>query len=99
MKAQVNIACLGIAQHVKDLQTATGIKDAYTQYWIDDLIKRARTMQENEPNRSSASIQAELFEWAEKNRDQIYSGFLTLKGLLYILKNNTSGSLMFLPRF
>jgi len=91
------MACLGIAQHVKDRQTATGIKDAYTQYWIDDLIKRARTMQENEPNRSSASIQAELFEWAEENQDRIYSGFLTLKGS-YILDSNTSVSLMLFSR-
>lgn len=76
------MACLGVAQHVKDRQTATGIKDAYTQYWIDHFIRRARTMQENEPSRSNVLIQEELFEWAENNKDQIYSGFLTLKGLL-----------------
>jgi len=39
-------------------------------------------MQENEPSRSNVLIQEELFEWAENNKDQIYSGFLTLKGLL-----------------
>ena len=63
------MACLGITQHVKDRQTATGIKDAYMQYWIDDLIKCMRTMQENKPKCSSTSIQAELFEWAEENQD------------------------------
>ena len=92
------MACLGIAQHVKDRQMATGIKDAYTQYWIDDLIKCARTIQENEPKRSSTSIQAELFEWAEENQDRIYSGFLTLKGL-YILNNNTRIRLTLFSRF
>jgi len=92
------MACLGIAQHVKYCQTATGIKDAYTQYWIDDLIKRARTMQENKLQCSSASIQVELIEWAKENQDRIYSKFLTLKGL-YILNNNTSISLTLFSRF
>ena len=35
---QVQLACLGVAQNVQNQQTKTGIKDAYTQYWIDYLI-------------------------------------------------------------
>jgi hypothetical protein len=80
VKAQVKLSCLGIAAHVKERQTASGVKDAYTQYWIEQLIERARTMQKEQPGRDPASIQTELFEWAEQRKDDIYSGFLTLKG-------------------
>jgi len=77
----VKLSCLGVASHVKEKQKASGIKDAYTQFWIDHLIDRAWEMQRTQPHRSDASIQTELFEWAEPNRDKIYSGFLTLKGV------------------
>lgn len=80
VKAQVKLSCLGIAAHVKERQTASGVKDAYTQYWIEQFIDRARTMQKEEPARDPASIQMELFEWTEQHKNDIYSGFLTLKG-------------------
>lgn len=38
LEKQVKLACSGVASHVKDSQTRTGVKDAYTQHWIDDLI-------------------------------------------------------------
>jgi hypothetical protein len=37
-------------------------------------------MQKEHPGRDHISIQTELFEWAEQHKDDIYSGFLTLKG-------------------
>lgn len=82
VRKQVQISCLGVAQHVKDRQTSSGVKDAYTQYWIDHLIERARAMQKEHPERDHVSIQTELFNWAEQNKDKIYSGFLSLKGAL-----------------
>lgn len=80
VKAQIKLSCLGVAAHVKERQTASGVKDAYTQYWIEKLIDRARAMQKEQPGRDHISIQTELFEWAEQHKDDIYSGFLTLKG-------------------
>jgi len=41
VEEQVQAACLGVAQEVKDLQMKTGIKDAFTQHWIDKLISKA----------------------------------------------------------
>lgn len=37
-------------------------------------------MKKDEPTRSTAEIEQELFEWTQSNKGQIYSGFLTLKG-------------------
>ncbi|KAJ7239672.1 hypothetical protein C8J57DRAFT_1564739 [Mycena rebaudengoi] len=80
LEKQVQLACTGVAKHVKDLQTDTGIKDVYTQYWIDDLIARFKGFKKEDPNRSDQEIKEELIEWTVENRDKIYSGFLTMKG-------------------
>jgi hypothetical protein len=41
VKHQVELACLGVAQNVQNQQMKHGIKDGYTQFWIDNLITRA----------------------------------------------------------
>jgi cysteinyl-tRNA synthetase len=80
LEKQVKLACSGVIKPVKDLQTDTGVKDAYTQFWIDGLISRFKEMRKDEPNRSSDEIRDELVQWTVANRDSIYSGFLTTKG-------------------
>lgn len=80
---------MGVAQCVKDLQTKTGIKDAFTQYWIDQLIECARSIQKNHPERAVADIQAELMDWVVKNREAIYNPFLTMEGALIDLHSKT----------
>ena len=82
VEQQVEAACLGVAQSVKDLQTKTGVKDAFTQHWIDQLIERARIIQKDQPERSTADIQTELMEWVIKNQKEIYNPFLTMEGEL-----------------
>ena len=76
----MHAACTGIEKRVKDRQTLTGVKDAYTQYWIDELIKRARDQKKEHPERSADSIQTELMAWADAHADEIYNPFLTLRG-------------------
>jgi len=49
VEEQVWAACLGVAQEVKDLQIKTGIKNAFTQYWINELVAKARSMQRLQP--------------------------------------------------
>jgi hypothetical protein len=49
-------ACLGISQTVKDLQTNSGVKDAFTQHWIDELIKCSWAMQKVQPQCPIAQI-------------------------------------------
>ena len=84
LENQVSLACRGVAQPIKALQTATGIKDAYTQHWIEELLSRARAMREQDRTRPIESIHAELMQWVVDHKDDIYSGFLTLKGRLSI---------------
>jgi len=62
MEEQVQAACLGVAQEVKDLQTKTGVKDAFTQHWIDELISKARSMQKLQSSWPPYEIQTELME-------------------------------------
>ena len=61
-------------------QTKTGIKDAYTQHWIDYLIDRARTLHKEHPGRTTADIQVELLTWVQEHKSEIYNPFLELDG-------------------
>jgi hypothetical protein len=78
VKYQVELACLGVAQNVQDQQTKNGIKDGYTQFWIDDLIAHARRLRKHHPGRTTANIQDELLTWVHKNKNDIYNPFLTM---------------------
>ena len=70
-----------MAKPISDTQTATGIKDAYTQHWIDDLLSRHKAMHLADPKQSTKDIELELIQWTEENINEIYSGFLTLDGM------------------
>ncbi|KAJ7906752.1 hypothetical protein B0H13DRAFT_2233563 [Mycena leptocephala] len=80
LNKQVKLACAGVAQPIKNTQTGTGIKDAYTQYWIDYLLEQFKEKKGQSPPRSNTEIEEELIRWTLDNEDKIYSGFLTLKG-------------------
>ncbi|KAJ7346278.1 hypothetical protein DFH08DRAFT_914975 [Mycena albidolilacea] len=80
LEKQVKLACSGVASHFKDSQARTGVKDAYTQHWIDDLITRFKELKQGDLTRTDADIQAELVGWTLTSKDKIYSGFLTMKG-------------------
>ncbi|KAJ7635914.1 hypothetical protein B0H17DRAFT_1149590 [Mycena rosella] len=80
LKKQVKLACSGVAQPIKNTQKDTGVKDAYTQHWIDHLLEQFKLKKEEKPGRTTAEIQEELIQWTLDNEDKIYSGFLTMKG-------------------
>ncbi|KAJ6514022.1 hypothetical protein DFH09DRAFT_1099773 [Mycena vulgaris] len=80
LEKQVKLACSSVIKHVKDSQTETGVKDAYTQFYIDELLSRFKEMRKNEPNRLVEDIETELVQWTVDNGDKIYSPFLTMKG-------------------
>ena len=85
LEKQVKLACAGVAQPIKVTQTDTGVKDMYTQYWIDDLLSHFKGIKKLNPDRTDQDIQSELVEWTVKHRDKLYSGFLTLKGKFYLI--------------
>lgn len=70
-----------MASHVSNLQTETGVKDSYTQSWIEDLIDRARELKAQPNRKSDDAIQAELMEWVKEHAD-IINPFLTLEGIV-----------------
>ncbi|KAJ7294000.1 hypothetical protein C8J57DRAFT_1704630 [Mycena rebaudengoi] len=80
LRHQVNLACAGVSAPIKASQTDTGIKDMYTQHWIDHLLDKFKEMKLEDPARDSDEIEAELIQWTLDNDNKIYSGFLTLKG-------------------
>lgn len=80
IEEQIRAACLGVAQTVKNLQTETGTKDAYVQFWIDHLLERARAIYQEDSSRSKESIQEELMRWVVDNKDKVYSPFFTFAG-------------------
>ncbi len=77
---QVQLACLGIAQNVQNHQTKTGVKDGYTQYWIDRLINQARELRKEHPEKTAADLQSQLLTWVKENNTEIYNPFLKLHG-------------------
>ncbi|KAJ7574826.1 hypothetical protein C8J56DRAFT_1007846 [Mycena floridula] len=81
VKRQVKLACQGIAAPIKEAQTDTGVKDAFTQYWIKHILKWFKTLSEANNNQTESDITAELLKWVDENYEKIFSLFLTLKSL------------------
>ncbi|KAJ7861699.1 hypothetical protein B0H14DRAFT_3445171 [Mycena olivaceomarginata] len=80
LKKQVELACGGVSKRVQELQTQTGVKDVYTQYWIQQILARAADIRQQDPHASEADIKTELIQWTRDNEEKLYSPFLTLKG-------------------
>ncbi|PPQ75136.1 hypothetical protein CVT24_010098, partial [Panaeolus cyanescens] len=80
VKEQVYAACTGVAATVEKLQATTGVKDAYTQHWVDNLIARARDLKKANPQWTSTDVQNHLKSWVDDNEAIIFNPFLTLEG-------------------
>ncbi|KAJ6619148.1 hypothetical protein B0H10DRAFT_1744510, partial [Mycena sp. CBHHK59/15] len=80
LKKQVELACGAVSKRVQELQTQTGVKDVYTQYWIEVILARAAEMRRQDPDASEAAIKSELIQWMRDNEEKLYSPFLTLTG-------------------
>ena len=65
---------------MQNLQTQTGVKDAYTQFWIDHLIERARSLRKEHPEKTVDGVKNELLTWVEEHKNEIYNPFLKLSG-------------------
>lgn len=81
LEKQVSLACKGVLKPVRESQTDTGVKDAYTQYWIAYLIDCfAQLKKLYGDQKTDEDVEAELIEWTLVNKDKIYSAFLMTTG-------------------
>lgn len=77
------MACRGVKSHVEARQTASGVKDTYTQHWIDHLLARSRQLKQAFPQRSDDDIAAELKAWVLDCGEDIYNPLLRMHGKLF----------------
>ncbi|KAJ7495328.1 hypothetical protein FB451DRAFT_1387366 [Mycena latifolia] len=77
---QVELACLGVKAAVEARQTDTGVKDAYTNHWINDLLRHSRELKKGDPNLDSAEIVTQLMDWVKASESTIYNPFLSMMG-------------------
>ncbi|KAI0080576.1 hypothetical protein K474DRAFT_1721483 [Panus rudis PR-1116 ss-1] len=81
VKVQIALACKGVKEPVQADQTSSGVKDGYSQYWIDHLLQRFQEMKTREPSRPREEIQKELEDSNEAIADEVkYNPFLLMKG-------------------
>ncbi|EIN03386.1 hypothetical protein PUNSTDRAFT_37895, partial [Punctularia strigosozonata HHB-11173 SS5] len=78
---QLEKACEGVMLPVKERQTETGVKDAYAQHWVEQLIARFKQMHAEDPARSRESIVQELKVWLHEHAHDVLNPFLTMPGL------------------
>jgi GMP synthase PP-ATPase subunit len=74
----LRLACSGVKSNVAKEQAATGIKDQYTQFWIDQLLSRAQELKNQ--HMSPTQIQDELLRWVDEKMATIKNEIFTLKG-------------------
>ncbi|KAF6744824.1 hypothetical protein DFP72DRAFT_1176592 [Ephemerocybe angulata] len=79
VKEQIKVACNGVAAAVSKMQTETGVKDSYTQFWIEQLINWSRERQKRGDGRGLEVIQDELMSFVDAHPEAVYNPFLTLK--------------------
>lgn len=77
VKEQLYLACRGKKTPVAALQTATGVKDSYAQFWIDDIINRATKALETQ---SLDEVEQSLRAWVDEHEHEIINSHLTLRG-------------------
>lgn len=75
----LKLACLGVKSNVTKEQAATGIKDPYTQFWIEQLFSQAQELKNQ--NLSPTQIQDKLLHWVDEKMDAIRNGIFTLRGI------------------
>ncbi|KAJ7129877.1 hypothetical protein C8R43DRAFT_896658 [Mycena crocata] len=81
LEEQIDLAMYGVEAPIGRLQTATGVKDKVAQYWIDILLKKAREMKANNPDRTADSIVNELRDWLSAQPGDKVNPLLDIAGL------------------
>ncbi|KAF7374036.1 hypothetical protein MSAN_00284300 [Mycena sanguinolenta] len=89
VRQQLDLACLGVSTHVETLQTDTGIKDSYAQYWITKILNDCEDWVKSErANRERPTRIRDLREefaakqriWIDENFEDIINPFFLVPG-------------------
>ncbi|KAJ7811767.1 hypothetical protein B0H13DRAFT_2472436 [Mycena leptocephala] len=75
VQKMIELACKGNETELKKMYTASGIKDKYTEYWINDILSQFKKQVDS--GVSKETVTEALKKWVEDNRKTIYSAFLT----------------------
>ncbi|KAJ7165453.1 hypothetical protein C8R43DRAFT_878421 [Mycena crocata] len=79
VKHQIQLACEGNEAELKKSYTATGIKDKYTEYWINDILSQFKKAMGRGEDKQAVTEALKM--WVKDHSDDIYSAFLTTDGL------------------
>ncbi|KAL0060162.1 hypothetical protein AAF712_013056 [Marasmius tenuissimus] len=77
LEKQLVLACNGETTAIKTRQTNTGTKDAYTQFWIEDLLRRYNELRNEQTDDEACTT---LLAWVREHESEIYDLFLTTQG-------------------
>jgi hypothetical protein len=83
VQKQIKLACEGDETELKKTYTASGIKDRYTEYWINDILSQFK--KEVAQGASKDTVSTALKQWVKDHNDDIYSPFLTTDGTCTVL--------------
>ncbi|KAJ7879259.1 hypothetical protein B0H14DRAFT_3082931 [Mycena olivaceomarginata] len=81
LEEQLRLSMLGDAKAVEDNQRKSGTKDKVAQYWIEQLISKAKAMKSDHPRRKADEIAAELKTWFDAQPGDKMNPLLDLVGL------------------
>ncbi|KAJ7691617.1 hypothetical protein B0H17DRAFT_1159782 [Mycena rosella] len=81
LEDQLKLATYSIEAPISKLQTTTGVKDKFAQYWINILLEKARQMKADNLGREVDSIAAELQTWLEEKPGDKVNPLLDIAGL------------------
>lgn len=80
LQNQLLLACHGVRKLITDMQTQTGIKDKFTEYWIDRLLAKAVEMKNENPQESTQSNAIILKKWLDEQPGDKYNPLLSVAG-------------------
>ncbi|GJF00263.1 hypothetical protein PsYK624_165470 [Phanerochaete sordida] len=78
--SQLRTAVHGVAQHVSDLQTATGTKDRYAQVIIERLLRQYKEMKAENPRLSKEDAVRQINAWVDRHLEELINASLAIDG-------------------
>ncbi|KZV95756.1 hypothetical protein EXIGLDRAFT_671890 [Exidia glandulosa HHB12029] len=81
IEEQLRTAMTGVELSVTKKQTATGVKDRISVYWINQLIQRARQLKNGPRKLSEDEVVDELSAWLASQTDKPYNILFAFAGL------------------